>query len=161
MTSPEGTVVILEWHWYRLVILYWLVKPFLLKGNFIALNRVPMRAKWHHSKFKRIWTTIICLNTILTFCHIVFGFASYRINLHISSCLTKKENGKITPIGICGLYLLLYTYVILWHIRSPLLILIFISVAFPQTIRDWNALPDSLISSAEGAEDGVAKFTSP
>ena len=29
----------------------------------------------------------------------------------------------------------------------------------PQTIRDWNALPDSLISSAEGAEDGVAKFT--
>ena len=30
---------------------------------------------------------------------------------------------------------------------------------FPQTIRDWNALPDSLISSAEGAEDNVAKFT--
>ena len=29
----------------------------------------------------------------------------------------------------------------------------------PQTIRDWNALPDSLISSAERAEDGVAKFT--
>ena len=29
-----------------------------------------------------------------------------------------------------------------------------------QTIRDWDALPDSLISSAEGAEDGVAKFTS-
>ena len=26
--------------------------------------------------------------------------------------------------------------------------------------RDWNALPDSLISSTEGAEDGVAKFTS-
>ena len=32
---------------------------------------------------------------------------------------------------------------------------------FPQTIRDWNALPDSLISSAEDAEDCVAKFTSP
>ena len=31
---------------------------------------------------------------------------------------------------------------------------------FPQTIRDWNALTDSLISSAEGAEDSVAKFTS-
>ena len=31
---------------------------------------------------------------------------------------------------------------------------------FPLTIRDWNALPDSLISSAEGADDGVAKFTS-
>ena len=31
---------------------------------------------------------------------------------------------------------------------------------FPQTIRDWNVLPDSLISSAETAEDRVAKFTS-
>ena len=31
---------------------------------------------------------------------------------------------------------------------------------FPRTIRDWNALPDSLISSAEDAEDFVAKFTS-
>ena len=30
----------------------------------------------------------------------------------------------------------------------------------PQTIRDWNALPDSLISSAEDAKDCVAKFTS-
>ena len=30
----------------------------------------------------------------------------------------------------------------------------------PQTIRDWNALPDSPISSAEGVEDGVAKFSS-
>ena len=28
------------------------------------------------------------------------------------------------------------------------------------TIRDWNALSDSLISSAEDAEDCVAKFTS-
>ena len=31
---------------------------------------------------------------------------------------------------------------------------------FSQTIRDWNVLPDSLISSAEVAEDCVAKFTS-
>ena len=31
---------------------------------------------------------------------------------------------------------------------------------FPQTIRDWNALPNSQISSAEGAEDCVAKSTS-
>ena len=31
---------------------------------------------------------------------------------------------------------------------------------FPRTIRDWNALPDSLISCAEDAEDCVAKFTS-
>ena len=31
---------------------------------------------------------------------------------------------------------------------------------FPRTIREWNALPDSLISSAEDAEDCVAKFTS-
>ena len=31
---------------------------------------------------------------------------------------------------------------------------------FPQTIRDWNALPDSIITSAEGAEDGVVRVTS-
>ena len=31
---------------------------------------------------------------------------------------------------------------------------------FPQTIRDWNALSDSLCSSAADAEDCVAKFTS-
>ena len=53
--------------------------------------------------------------------------------------------------------------IILWHIRFPLLIFISVHVASPPpplTIRDWNALPDSLISSAEGAEDGFAKFTS-
>ena len=32
--------------------------------------------------------------------------------------------------------------------------------SFPQIIRDWNALPDSFISSAKGPENGVAKFTS-
>ena len=31
---------------------------------------------------------------------------------------------------------------------------------FRRTIRDWNALPDSLILSAEDAEDCVAKFAS-
>ena len=31
---------------------------------------------------------------------------------------------------------------------------------FPQTIWDWITLPDSLISSAEDADDCVAKFTS-
>ena len=31
---------------------------------------------------------------------------------------------------------------------------------FPETVRNWNALPDFLISSAEDAEDCVAKFTS-
>ena len=30
----------------------------------------------------------------------------------------------------------------------------------PKAIRDWNALPGTLISLAEGAEDCVAKFTS-
>ena len=30
---------------------------------------------------------------------------------------------------------------------------------FPQTIRDWNVLPDSLISSAELTDDCVSKFT--
>ena len=31
---------------------------------------------------------------------------------------------------------------------------------FPQTIRDWNSLTDTLLSAAEGAEDSVATFTS-
>ena len=31
---------------------------------------------------------------------------------------------------------------------------------FPQSIRDWNVLPDSLISSAELSDDCVSKFTS-
>ena len=37
---------------------------------------------------------------------------------------------------------------------------IYKSIFFPQTIRDWNSLTDSLLSAAEGAEDPVAKFTS-
>ena len=37
---------------------------------------------------------------------------------------------------------------------------VYIGSFFPQTIRDWNALPDSLISSNEDAEDCVAKFNS-
>ena len=44
---------------------------------------------------------------------------------------------------------------------QTLLIQMFVTGSFfSQTIRDWNALPDSLISSAEDAEDCVAKFTS-
>ena len=31
---------------------------------------------------------------------------------------------------------------------------------FPQTIRDWNVLPDSLISSAKLPDDCISKFTS-
>ena len=31
---------------------------------------------------------------------------------------------------------------------------------FPQTVRDWNALSDLIITFVEGAEDGVARFTS-
>ena len=31
---------------------------------------------------------------------------------------------------------------------------------FPQTIRDWNVLPDSQISSAELSDDCVSKFSS-
>ena len=30
---------------------------------------------------------------------------------------------------------------------------------FSDTIRDWNALPESIISSAECSEDPVARFT--
>ena len=32
--------------------------------------------------------------------------------------------------------------------------------SFPQTIRNWNVLPDSLISSAELSDDCISKFTS-
>ena len=31
---------------------------------------------------------------------------------------------------------------------------------FPQTIRDWNDLPESLISSSELSDDSVSKFAS-
>ena len=31
---------------------------------------------------------------------------------------------------------------------------------FPQTIRDWNDLPESLISSSELSDDSLSKFTS-
>ena len=31
---------------------------------------------------------------------------------------------------------------------------------FPQTIRDWNLLTDSLISASECAVDSITKFTS-
>ena len=72
-----------------------------------------------------------------------------------SYCYTKVL--RITPVyqmtlspwlGAAGM-------IILWHIRSPLLTLIFISDHY-----GLESLPDSLISSAEGAEDGVSKFTS-
>ena len=32
--------------------------------------------------------------------------------------------------------------------------------SFPQNIRDWNVLPDSLISSAEVSDDCLSKFNS-
>ena len=48
----------------------------------------------------------------------------------------------------------------LWHFRLIANIDVYKGSFFPLTIRDWNALPDSLISSAEDAEDCVAKFTS-
>ena len=31
---------------------------------------------------------------------------------------------------------------------------------FPQTLRDWNSLTDSLISASESVEDSVTTFTS-
>ena len=49
--------------------------------------------------------------------------------------------------------------IILWHVRSPSLILIFISVVFSQTIRDWNALPDSLIFPAEAQNQNCLLVT--
>ena len=37
---------------------------------------------------------------------------------------------------------------------------IYKSSFFPQTIRDWNLLTDSLISASKCAVDSVTKFTS-
>ena len=37
---------------------------------------------------------------------------------------------------------------------------IYKSIFFPQTIRDWNLLTDSLISASECAVESVTKFTS-
>ena len=37
---------------------------------------------------------------------------------------------------------------------------IYKSSFFPQTIRDWNLLTDSLISTSECVVDSVTKFTS-
>ena len=39
-----------------------------------------------------------------------------------------------------------------WHLQKKLIL--------SPTIRDWNALPDSITSSADGAEDCVARFAS-
>ena len=45
--------------------------------------------------------------------------------------------------------------------RYPLLVKMSISKAsFPQTIRDWNDLPESLIASSELSDDSMSKFTS-
>ena len=37
---------------------------------------------------------------------------------------------------------------------------VYMYIFFPQTIRDWNDLPESLISSSELSDDSVSKFTS-
>ena len=39
-----------------------------------------------------------------------------------------------------------------WHFRYLQQVQMSIYIVFPQTIRDWNELPDSLISSAEMSE---------
>ena len=44
-----------------------------------------------------------------------------------------------------------------WHFKCHMLELAFTST---DTIRDWNALPASIISSAESSEDNVASFRS-
>ena len=48
-----------------------------------------------------------------------------------------------------------------WHSKSQMAGTdIYKSSFFPQTIRDWNLLTDSLISTSECAVDSVTKFTS-
>ena len=46
------------------------------------------------------------------------------------------------------------------HNKMSISIYIYIYSFFPQTIRDWNDLPESLISSSELSDDSVSKFTS-
>ena len=64
----------------------------------------------------------------------------YRVRKYSCTCLIKR---------IYVQYIILYAELL----KSP-------CSFFPPTIRDWNALPGSLISSTEDAEDCVAKFTS-
>ena len=45
----------------------------------------------------------------------------------------------------------------LWHFRPIANTEVYEGSFFPQIIRDWNARPDSLISSAKDPEDSVAK----
>ena len=54
-------------------------------------------------------------------------------------CLVYDKSSDLTPRYL--------TFFVDWRVR-------------PDNIRDWNALPDSLISSAELSEDCVSKFTS-
>ena len=46
-----------------------------------------------------------------------------------------------------------------WPFRSPQPVKMSISIVFPQTIIDWNDLPESLFSSSELPDDGVSKLT--
>ena len=47
-----------------------------------------------------------------------------------------------------------------WPFRYPQPVKMSISKFFPQTIRDWNDPPESLISSSELSDDSVSKYTS-
>ena len=48
----------------------------------------------------------------------------------------------------------------LWHFKPPFANTdIYKCSFFPQTVRNYNSLTDTLLSAAEGAEDSVAKFT--
>ena len=48
-----------------------------------------------------------------------------------------------------------------WPFRYPLLVKMSISIASsPQNIRDWNDLPESLISFSELSDNSVSKCTS-
>ena len=51
-------------------------------------------------------------------------------------------------------------FVNVFNFQTPIASTVYKGNFFPQTIRDWNALPDSLSSYAEDAEDCVAMFIS-
>ena len=47
-----------------------------------------------------------------------------------------------------------------WPFRYPQPVKMSKYSFFPQTIRDWNDLPESLFISSELSDDSVSKFTS-
>ena len=78
--------------------------PFFVEGIIIVRFVLhpgidQIKANWHFSKFQQIWTTIICLNMILTLCY-QSKFHFHIIELFLTAykiCLTKRKSAKLNP----------------------------------------------------------------